>query len=243
MVSNLTKRDQFEEVLNGYKPSADVVELLKHMQLVLLMGISASGRDSIIRELVKTGQYFDIVTDTTRTPRMNNGVQERSGVEYFFKSESEMLGGLERGEYIAPAIIHDQQVSAVSARELNRAEQQNKIAVVDVQIEGIDAILRYKPDTTCIFVMPPNFTEWMRRLQARSQLSPTELKRRLVSAEHELSHVDREHYSVIINDNLPDAVSQIRAITERGKVAVLDEAVSIAAEQLKTQIAQALSEI
>lgn len=243
MVSNLTKRDQFEQILPDYIPSTEVIKLLKHMKLVLLMGISASGRDSIIRELVKTDKYFDIVTDTTRKPRVNNGVQERSGVEYFFMSESEMLEGLERGEYIAPAIIHDQQVSAVSARELQRAQQQNKIAVVDVQIEGIDAILKYKPDTMCVFVMPPNFTEWMRRLQARSQLSQVELKRRLQSAQYELLHVDKEHYSVIINDNLADAVSQVRAITEQGAISRSGEAIRTATEQLKTQISQALIEI
>lgn len=212
MALELKNRSQFESLLKNYEPSSQSKTVLKNLKLVLLMGVSASGRDSIIRELVKTGEYFDVVTDTTRSPRINNGSLEQNGVEYFFQSEEDMLVGLKDGIYIAPAIIHDQQVSAVSVRELQNAKLQNKIAVIDVQTDGVDAILKDKSDTVCIFVMPPSYSEWMRRLHARSSLSHTEIARRLRSAQYELEHLSKDHYKVVVNDDLAEAVNQIQAI-------------------------------
>lgn len=205
------------------------------------MGVSASGRDSIIRELTKTEKYFDVVTDTTRAPRINNGVKEQNGVEYFFITEEEMLSGLERGEYVAPAIIHNQQVSAVSMRELKRAQSDQKTAVIDVQTDGVEAILRDKPDAQCIFVVPPSFHEWMRRLEARGELSNHELKRRLLSAQHELTHIDKSHYTIIVNDTLSDTVAHVRTLVEEQGQNSSDHDIEQIVHDLQDKIAHKLT--
>ena len=41
--------------------------------------------------LLKTSNYYYVISDTTRKPRINNGVLERKGEEYWFKSEKEWV--------------------------------------------------------------------------------------------------------------------------------------------------------
>src|SRR5688500_15693171 len=82
----LTHIADFRDVLEGYTPSSESIEILKNTPLVLLVGPTAAGRNTLINLLVQTGRYHYIISDTTRKPRANNGIMERDGVEYWFRS-------------------------------------------------------------------------------------------------------------------------------------------------------------
>lgn len=127
MVPNnkLAHLKDFQKALRNYVPSIEVIDLLNQVQVVFLVAPAASGRNTIIRNMIMTGRYYYLISDTTRRPRINNGVPERNGEEYWFKSELEFLDGLKRGEYIEAAIIHEQQVSGTSISELRTALEKN----------------------------------------------------------------------------------------------------------------------
>ena len=59
--------------------STDSKALLAQTKFVMLSAISASGRNTIIEELLKTDQFYPVVSDTTRKKRINDGVEEESG--------------------------------------------------------------------------------------------------------------------------------------------------------------------
>jgi len=84
--------------------------LLQQTKFVPLVAITSSGRNTLIRELLKTGEYHFIVSDTTRKPRTNDGVMEQSGVEYWFRDEDEVLQDVKDGKFLEAAVIHSQQV-------------------------------------------------------------------------------------------------------------------------------------
>jgi guanylate kinase len=92
----------------------------------MLSAPTAAGRNTIIKNLIMTGKYFYVISDTTRIPRINNGTPERSGNEYWFKTETEFLDNLKNGEYIETAIIHNQQISGISLTEMHRANRSKK---------------------------------------------------------------------------------------------------------------------
>ena len=104
-------------LLKHYNPSLEIIDLLRNIQFVLLAAPTAAGRNTIIRNLIMTGKYYYVVSDTTRKPRINNGIPEKNGNEYWFKSEEEFLHGLKNGAYVEAAIIHNQQVSGISLEE------------------------------------------------------------------------------------------------------------------------------
>ena len=214
MLSKLKLHSQFEEVLVNYKPSDEAIDTLNPVKIALLMGFSGSGRNSLISELLKTEMYSFIVSDTTRSPRINNGNLEKDGVEYNFRTEEDFLADLQHGNFLEAAIIHQQQVSGISIKEIKKATKHQKIALADVQIDGIDAILKVKPNAKCIFILPPSFDTWMDRLSSRGNISNLELRRRLASALDELKHLDVNKYTVIINDDLSKTAGLLRRVLE-----------------------------
>ena len=200
----------FEKALRDYKPSLEILDLLQSTKLVLLVAPSAAGRNTLIKNLIMTGRYYFLVSDTTRRPRINDGVPERSGVEYWFKSEEEVLQGLKNGAYIEAAIIHNQQVSGISFSELRNAASSNMVAITDIEIKGCDNIHEYSDTMVPIFVLPPNFDEWMRRLEGRGAMDPAEKRRRLTTATEEIQlALERPYFKFVINWDIKLTVEEI----------------------------------
>ena len=208
---------EFREVLDGYHLSKTTLQTLSQTELVLIVGSTSAGRNTIIRELMKTGDYHFVVSDTTRQPRVNDGVPEQNGHEYWFRTENEILSDLRAGKYLEAAIIHDQQVSGISVRELEEARDEGKIAITDAEIVGAENATKYKPDTIVIFVLPPSFEEWQRRIKHRGAMLPDEFKRRMKSACHELeTALNNDYFQFVVNDSIDQSAAQINQIAKLG---------------------------
>ncbi len=209
---------EFQKILAHYRVSEASKRILDQTQLVVMAAATSSGRNTIIRELKKTGEYHFIVSDTTRNPRLNDGVLERDGVTYWFRSEEEVLRDLEEGEFLEASIIHNQQVSGVSIRELERAKDEGKIAISDIEIVGVNNIIKAKPNMLAIFLLPPNFEEWQRRIVGRGSLPKDEVRRRLESAHKEFAAaLKHDYYKFIVNDKLSEAVERVHQLARFGQ--------------------------
>lgn len=143
---------------------------------------------------------------------------EQDGVEYWFKTEDQMLKNLHDGKMLEAAIIHNQQVSGISIRELKKAQNDHKIAMTDIEVVGTENIVRAKPDTLCLFIIPPTFDDWLHRLHHRGHMEPDELRRRLESAAKEFEiALSKDYYWVVVNDKLDEAVGYIERLAERSR--------------------------
>jgi len=228
-MNNLTKLDSFQQILADYHLSDAAKDLLASMQLTLLVGPTSSGRNTIINELLKSGKYHQIISDTTRKPRTNNGIMEQNGVEYWFRSEDDILSDLAAGEFLEAAIIHGQQVSGTSMRELANAASKGKVAINEIEVVGADNIHAAKPDALFLFILPPSFDEWMARMNFRGQLPEDEVRRRLESAVEELSTaLDRDYYRFVINNTFKQTTEAINAMIIEGKRSDTHQAEGIA---------------
>lgn len=202
-VTKLDNIDEFKKVLKNYQPSEALLLKLRSIKFVLLSAPTASGRNTIIHTLSRTNKYHYIVSDTTRSPRFNNGVVEKNGVEYWFNNENQFLKGLVAGDYLEAAIIHDQQVSGINGREFNITSKASKFAITDIDIHGCDTMVGYSDSILPIFILPPKFDIWMKRLQKRGKMPINEKKRRIYSAIEEISlALQRSYLYFITNDDL-----------------------------------------
>ncbi|MDB5181526.1 MAG: guanylate kinase [Candidatus Saccharibacteria bacterium] len=218
-VNELRHLHEFHKYLDGYRLSEIATARIADLKLVLLVAPSSSGRNTIIRELEKTGEFHFIVSDTTRQPRVNDGVLEEHGREYWFRTEEEVLDEVKNGEFLEAAVIHNQQVSGISTRELDKAKRDNKIAITDIEIIGAANIYRAKPDTDVIFIVPPDFDTWINRLHQRGELPEDEVRRRLESALEEFeSALQEPYYKFVINHHLEDSVAEVYEIAKFDKV-------------------------
>lgn len=70
--------------------------------VLILCGKSASGKDTILKELTKSGEFTPLISDTTRP--MRDG--EVDGVDYNYISQEEFLARLDNGGYIEHREYH-----------------------------------------------------------------------------------------------------------------------------------------
>lgn len=207
-MNQLTHLPEFRKILENYQISKSGKKTLEKARLVLCSAPTATGRNTVIDELVKTGDFYFIVSDTTRQPRVNDGVLEKNGDRYWFRTEEEMLEDLRAGKLVEAEVIHQQQVSGMSVREIAKAGAEGKIAITDADRGGVKIVRAEKPDVMCLFFLPPNFKEWQRRIQSRGKMHPDELNRRLYTASHEIqTALDNDYYWFVINDRLEDAIA------------------------------------
>lgn len=229
---------EFSQILAGYQLSDYAKSLIQELNLVLITSPTSVGGSTIIDQLIRLGNYHFLVSDTTRLPRINNGLLEKNGVDYWFKSPEEVLAGLRKGNYIEAAVIHNQQVSGISTDEIKRAINEHKIAITNIDYQGAERFAILKPDTIFLFILPPSFDEWMKRLKLRGDMTATEVKRRLQSAIKELdSAIHSNIYNFVINDELKSSVDAINQIVIRKFANVRDHSVGMElAKQLMNRL-------
>ncbi len=209
-MNELAHIHEFETALQKYQISAHGLNVLQKTNVALLLAPSSTGRNTIIEELIKKGTYYFIVSDTTRKPRINNGIPEKNGREYWFRTEEEMLEEIQRGDFIEAEIIHGQQVSGTSIREFEKANTDDKTAITDIDIEGLDNIMKVKTDTHGFLLLPPSFDEWQRRLSERGAMDPKEHVRRMETALRIFEYAsDHPELILIVNDELQQAVEEL----------------------------------
>lgn len=213
-VQNIKK---FEVALAKQQISDSHKQLVESVNLVLIVNPTSAGADTVINKLVETGDYQRLITDTTRPKRVNDGVAEQNGVEYFFISESQMLNDIKQGNYLEAALVHNQHVYGTSIRELIKAKAHGKIAIANIQADGAAAVHSVKPNAQIIFLLPPSWDEWLRRWLVRGEMSQDERLNRFRGSHRELElAMQRDYYKYVINDDLEDAVNQIRNIIDFG---------------------------
>lgn len=198
----LALKEQFEEALENYQPNAEVKAILDRIPLVIMLGVSGSGRNTIINHLLSTDRYHFVVSDTTRPPKLRDGAMEQDGVNYNFRNEEEVLKDIKAGMYIEAEIIHNQQVSGANISEITKAADSGKIPINEVDLGGTEAIYRAKPDTKFFFVVPPSFEEWMYRLKGREVMSEEEFHNRIRTALKVLERgLSRDEFIFTVNDS------------------------------------------
>ncbi len=217
-MNKLDHLKEFKEILDDYKLPVEAVNFLNKTKFVILVGPSSSGRNSIINQLLKFGDYHYVVSDTTRKPRKNNGILELNGREYWFRKETDMLADLKASKFLEAAIIHNQQVSGISLRELELASNQKKIAIDEIEVVGADNIHKVAPKAIFLFVVPPSFEEWMVRMNIRGELPQDETIRRLDSAVSEIAMaLKRDYYYFIVNDTFVKTAQKVDYLAKSQK--------------------------
>jgi guanylate kinase len=124
-----------------------------------------------------------------------------------------VLEDLRAGKFLEAAIIHNQQVSGISVRELQRAADDHKIAINEIEVVGADHIHEVSPNARFLFILPPSFDEWVARMNARGPLPQDEIRRRLESAVNEIvTALDRDYYTFVVNDTFAHTARRIDGI-------------------------------
>jgi guanylate kinase len=206
-----------DDLIKNYKPPQEAIELLDSTKAVFLVGISGAGKDTILKELIKTGRFHYIVSHTTREPRENSGVMEQDGKDYHFINLDKAKSMLKNNEFIE-AKFYSGNVYGTSLEEFKQAQKEQKTAITDIEVQGVGEYASISKNITPIFVLPPNYEVWQTRLMSRyegSEIDEEDLRLRKETAKNELEEaLSKDYYQFVINDDLTRSTQAIVEITE-----------------------------
>ena len=207
-----------EQLVGRYQPNTMVRQLLIDTKIVLLVGISGAGKDTVKHQLLQSTVFSDIVSYTTRRPRQNSGVWERDGVDYHFINQSQAESMLENHQFVEAKFVHGT-IYGTGVVQIQSIHDAGNIAITDVDVQGVDEYKKLSPGVVAIFLLPPSYEEWRRRLALRYE-TPGEFEKewpkRFNSAITELTHALKvPYYHFVINDSLDETVRIVREIAQK----------------------------
>lgn len=210
--------NQLRTLIDTYSPSQATTTLVQEAQIVLLVGISGAGKDTIKKRLLAQGGFYDIVSHTTRAPRVNNGQPEVDGVDYHFVTDNQVTDMLHQQAFIEAKYVHGT-VYGTSVAELTKAQQLGKVAITDIDVQGVAEYKEIAPHTVAIFLLPPDFVTWQQRLKQRYASEEdflVEWPKRRASAITELERALMvPYYHFVVNDDLELATHVVGKIATK----------------------------
>ncbi len=175
--------------------------------LFVISAPSGAGKTSLCREIVDI--FPDLrqsVSFTTRAPRSG----EREGEDYRFVSREAFAEMVAQGAFAEWAEVHGNRYGT-SLQTLETAGAEGIDLLLDIDCQGAAQIKANHGRGVFIFVLPPDLAELEKRLRGRNTDAPEVIEKRISNARQEIREAPWYDY-VIINDQFPEAVSQLKAI-------------------------------
>jgi len=177
--------------------------------MILIAAPSGAGKNSFMdRALHDFPQLVDIITYTTR--QMRHG--EKQGDPYHFVTRFEFENLIQDGFFVEWSRVHDS-LYGTSRRSLQTVWAQGKVAIMDIDIQGVEKFTKLYSDAISIFILPPSIEELKKRILARDKKAPDNLELRLENAAIEMEQAHKYDYQVV-NDDFEKSYHQFKKILE-----------------------------
>lgn len=201
---------QLHAAVAEYKMPPHAKEIIGSDEVVVLCGVTASGKNTIANYLVSHGNYEHVISHTTRLPRENHGVLEQTGKEYWFVTPVQMLKLVKNKKFIEVKAIHGETCYGTSIASVESVVKAGKHPVMEIDVQGVLELSEVVPKLRPLFVLPPSYEVWMERLGMRGSLSNGEKERRLRSASMEIkTALDHPAFLLIANHEVELTAAEI----------------------------------
>ena len=172
--------------------------------LIVVSGPSGSGKDTVVRELMKMDERIKLSVSCT-TREIRDGEQE--GVDYFFITEEEFKQRIESGD-ILEYNYYAGHYYGTPVTELAKCLDGTCKVVLVIDVNGGKNVKKLFPGALLIFLEPPSEEELVRRLQSRGTETPEEIFARLEIARNEMA--EAEFYDrIVVNREVDEAAAEI----------------------------------
>jgi guanylate kinase len=231
---------ELQTLINQYTISSEGAELVKATPIVLLVGVSGAGKDTIKNRLLETGRYHHIISHTTRQPRRNGDALEQDGVDYHFIDQATAARMIREHEFVEVK-MYSGNIYGTSIAEIQKAHDEGKIAVTDLEVQGVVEYKNISAGVIAEFILPPNYDEWQRRLHARygtTGADPADIAKRMKTAIAELEEaLEQTYYHFVVNETLDEAVKAVDSIARHhDEFTTIDRSFRVWAERLLEEL-------
>ena len=164
---------------------------------MVVSGPSGSGKTTLCRKLSDRGEAVYSVSCTTRAPRTG----EVHGRDYFFLTEEDFVGKIDRNEFFEHANVHGRRYGTLKSYVTDNLKRGVDV-VMDIDVQGAEQV-RACDDALIqrclvdVFILPPSVEELKSRLSGRGTESQEALDLRLRNAMAEMERWPQYRYSLV----------------------------------------------
>jgi guanylate kinase len=131
-------------------------------------------------------------------------------------------------------------VYGTSIAEIQSAHDEGKVAMTDLEVQGVAEYKALDPNVMAVFLLPPDFKTWQARLNRRygDVVDAADARLRLETALKELGELlSTDYYSAVVNESLDSTVAAVESIVAtRASAKSPDDEARAVAEQLVKDI-------
>ena len=179
---------------------------------IIISAPSGAGKTTLCQALKKRLPDLNFsISHTTRPPRKN----EQDGTAYHFISREKFLEMTDRGEFLEWANIHDNYYGT-ARKNIESTLQKGKDLVLELDVQGVEALRALKYKGVYIFVLPPSLEELEKRLTGRDTEPDAQIRQRLETGKKEIAKSHLYDYAVT-NTNIDETVDTVLSIIQAEK--------------------------
>jgi guanylate kinase len=179
--------------VKDYTPSQDVLDYLKQVHFVGVVGPTAVGKSTLIGRALERDPALHLVCSTTsRPPRPG----EHDGVDMHFRSKESMEARMAGREYVTALHLFEN-IYATAPEDL----AEHGVSVLPMAADAVPMYRQLPFDSLrIIYVLPPSYEVWHDRIAGRTT---NELDKRMTEAAHSLGFaLDAPDVVFVLNDDL-----------------------------------------
>ncbi len=184
--------------------------------MIVISGPAGSGKGTVNRHLLETGEFVYSVSATTRAPRPG----EVDGINYHFITREDFIGRiandgmLEYTEYCG-------NYYGTPKKEAEEVLASGKNLILEIEVEGAKNIKSKFPEAVLIMLLPPSFKVQEQRLRMRGTETEEKILERLSRTKEEVKEAPSYDYVVYNYDGADKiAANEIYAIVTAEKRAM-----------------------
>ena len=187
---------------------------VKRGLLFVISGPAGSGKSTINKKLVDSGNFEFSVSATTRKPREG----EIDGVHYHFISLEEFEKKITAGEMLEHAEYVGNLYGTPRAA-VERCLDAGKNIILEIEVQGAMQVKEKMPEAVMVLILPPDAKTLEERLRGRGTESDEIIRRRMEASRYELEYFSKYDYIVINGHGESDKAAELIMSIEKAEKA------------------------
>jgi guanylate kinase len=180
-------------------------------KLIIISGPSGVGKSTITHQIIERLPDTYLSVSVTTRPQAKT---EQNGRDYWFLSREEFHQRIEQGSLLEYAEVFGN-LYGTPRDKTEEMLDAGKTVILEIDVQGARQVKGTYPQATMVFILPPSGKVLAERLGHRGREGGEVIARRLSGAAAEIATAWQHYDSMVVNDDLEQAIREVMQIIER----------------------------